>query len=245
MDAEHYINTAHLQKDHWWYEARRRIFADIIARLGLSQDTKILEAGCGPGANLEMLGQFGEVSGFDPDEFAAKYAADVSNLPVQRGDLPVNCPFDGPFDLVCAFDVIEHIDDDKDAVSKLCEVTAGGGYALFSVPAYQWLWSKHDEINHHKRRYTAKHFKQVLQEGGYEVQSISYINMWLFPLAAIVRFLKKLTGKDDQTDVTLPSPAMNALLTKIFASERYLLRALPLPFGLSIVALCKKTKGRP
>ncbi len=240
MDPEHYINTARLQKDHWWYEARRIIFADIIKRLNLPENAKILEAGCGPGANLEMLQQFGTVSGFDPDEFAANHASQVSKLDIKQGDLPDNCPFEGPFDLVGAFDVIEHIDDDVGSVKALADATKDGGYLLFSVPAYQWMWSHHDEINHHKRRYTVPRLRKVLEDAGLEIQTLSYMNMWLFPLAASVRFLKKILGKDKDNDVKLPSPAVNGILQNIFASERGLIRSVNLPFGLSVVALCKK-----
>lgn len=243
MDPEHYINTARLQKDHWWYEARRIIFADIIKGLKLPADAKILEAGCGPGANLEMLQKFGQVSGFDPDEFAANHATQVSKLDIKQGDLPDNCPFEGPFDLVGSFDVIEHIDDDVGSVKTLADVTKDGGHLLFSVPAYQWMWSHHDEINHHKRRYTVPRLKKVLEDAGLEVVKISYINMWLFPLAVTVRFLKKLLGKDNESDVKLPSPFVNKTLKNIFASERALLKTSGMPFGLSVVALCKKREA--
>lgn len=243
MDPEHYKNTARLQKDHWWYEARRIIFTDVINRLPLAEKAQTLEAGCGPGANLGMLQQFGEVSGFDPDEFAAKHASEVSNLSVKQGDLPDNCPFSGPFDLIGAFDVIEHIDDDIGAVKALESITASGGHAVFSVPAYQWMWSHHDDINHHKRRYTVGRFRDVLEQAGYEVKKISYMNMWLFPMAVLVRSLKKLLGRDEDSDVKMPSPFMNTLLTHIFASERFFLRFMPLPFGLSIIAVCEKKGG--
>ena len=240
MEKEHYHHTARLQSDHWWYEGRRNIFTDILTRLGIAENSRILEAGCGPGANLKMLQAFGAVSGFDPDDFAVQHACECSKAEVETGNLPDNIPYDGPFDLVGAFDVIEHIEDDLGALQALQNKMEVDGYALFTVPAHQWLWSRHDDINHHKRRYSLAQFRKVLEAAGYDIQKISYYNMWLFPLAVSVRFLKKLLNREDVADVSMPSGPVNKVLRWIFASEGYILRHMNLPFGLSIIAVCKK-----
>ncbi len=239
MDAQYTRQMAALQKYHWWYEGRRRILATLIKTI---HPKTILEAGCGPGANLEMLSCFGAVSAFEPDEFSANHAAQISNLDVKTGTLPANIPFDQSFDLVCAFDVIEHIKDDVGALKALKSRVNADGHALFTVPAHQWLWSAHDEINHHHRRYSRATFKAALEQAGFEVIKISYYNMWLFPPAALIRLLKNALGKKEtpQSDVTMPAPYLNKVLRALFASERYLLPAINLPFGLSVVALCKK-----
>ena len=240
MDSQYYKDMAALQNDHWWYEGRRRILSSTIKRLELPVGPDILEAGCGPGANLKMLQSFGHVSAVEPEEFAAEYASGLSGLDVKTGLLPEPFPFNGPFDLIGAFDVIEHIDDDVAALKALHDLNAPAGLAIFTVPAHQWLWSKHDDINHHKRRYSRKQFKEVLEKSGYKVKKISYYNMWLFPLAVAVRYLKKALGKEDESDVQMPSPFVNKMLTKLFASERHLLKFMNLPFGLSIIAVCRK-----
>lgn len=241
MDAQYYKEMAALQEEHWWYEGRRQILASIIDGLKLSDNANILEAGCGPGANLTMLQTFGAVSAVEPEEFAAKYASDLSGLNVKTGFLPEPFPFDGPFNLIGAFDVIEHIDDDVGALKALHTRSADNGCAVFTVPAHQWLWSKHDDINHHKRRYSRAQFKTALESAGYNVEKISYYNMWLFPLAVAVRHLKKALGKEDESDVQMPSPVVNKILKSLFASEKHLLKFINLPFGLSIIAVCRKT----
>lgn len=240
MDADYYKEMAALQEEHWWYEGRRQILSSIISDLNLPDNADILEAGCGPGANLKMLQQFGNVRAVEPEEFAVQYASELSGLDVKTGFLPEPFPFDGPFDLIGAFDVIEHIDDDGGALKALHTRNNDKGYAVFTVPAHQWLWSKHDDINHHKRRYSRSQFKDALERSGYKVEKISYYNMWLSPLAVAVRYLKKALGKEDESDVQMPSPFVNNILKSLFASEKHLLKFTNLPFGLSIIAVCRK-----
>lgn len=240
MDPDYYRQMAALQSDHWWYEGRRTILASIIKHLPLPKNAQILEAGCGPGANLTMLSCFGELSAFEPEEYASQHAAQISGVNVKTGTLPEHIPFEHNFDLIGAFDVIEHIDDDVAALNALRQRLKENGYALFTVPAHPWLWSHHDDINHHKRRYTRKSFKTALQRAGFQVEKISYYNMWLFPLAVAVRFLKKLVNAKGESDVTLPAPPVNKALRWIFSTEQYLLKHCNLPFGLSLIALCKR-----
>ena len=241
MDANYYREMAADQAKHWWYEGRRQIIAAMIAKTGLPKGMSILEAGCGPGANLNMLKNFGQVKAFEPDEFAGEHAAKISALDIYQGGLPEPFPFPADrFDLIGAFDVIEHIEEDVAALSKLHAHLNDNGKAIFTVPAHQWLWSHHDEINDHKRRYSKASFKKALEDAGFTVEKISYYNMWLFPMAVAVRALKKCQGVKDESDVSMPSPPVNKALRFIFGTERFLLPYLNLPFGLSLIAVCKK-----
>jgi SAM-dependent methyltransferase len=240
MERNTYTRMAEIQAVHWWYEGRRRILASLTKSLKLKPGAAILEAGCGPGANLAMLAQFGNVSAFEPDRFARSHAEKESGILVKQGGLPSNVPFAGPFDLVGAFDVIEHVQEDLASLRTLHALTAKGGYALFTVPAFMFLWSPHDVANHHKRRYTKREFRRILEEAGYKIEFISYYNTLLFPAVAGVRAAKnifKITGSPDEK---MPSPFMNTLLCFIFSLERFLLKITPLPFGVSIIVLCRK-----
>ena len=105
---------------------------------------------------------------------------------------------------------------------------------------HQFLWSSHDKITHHKRRYSLKGFRHVLEQSGYKVQKISYYNMWLFPIALIIRVFQNTFQPDKVSEISIPFKILNSLLTFVFASERYLLSFANLPFGLSIVAVCYK-----
>lgn len=245
MDADYTRQMAAIQKDHWWYEGRRNVLARLIKTIKLPPRSNILEAGCGPGANLEMLSCFGALSAFEPDAFSAAHAAQISGAIIKKGGLPDNIPYEQNFDLVCAFDVIEHIEDESGALKALKSRIKPDGHAIFTVPAHQWLWSAHDEINHHKRRYSRAGFKTALEQAGFEVIKISYYNMWLFPAAALVRLIKNILGAKEElkSDVHMPPPALNKILCALFSSEKYLLPSINLPFGLSVVAICKVRGG--
>ena len=158
MDKSVYLRMAEQDAEHWWFVARRRILQDQIASLQLPQGARILEAGCGPGGNLAMLSEFGKLDAFELDEDARQIASAKSGIEVRSGALPGDIGYQpGSFDLIAALDVIEHIEHieaDLESVQALAKLLRPGARLIITVPAYQWLWSEHDDRNHHKRRYT-------------------------------------------------------------------------------------------
>lgn len=242
MDPQDYRLMAALENEHWWYLGRRRILQALIERLALPPGPEILEAGCGTGGNLAMLSGFGRVSGFEPDSFALDAARRRRpDVELKPGSLPGGVPFTGPFDMVCAFDVIEHVERDSESLRVLHDALKPGGYALFTVPAFMFLWSRHDETHHHFRRYTVPAFRALLAGAGFEVAFISYYNSLLFPAIALMRFAKTVLRREDVPDEKMPRwKAMNALLAFIFSSERHILKRVRLPAGVSIVAVCRR-----
>ncbi|MCH9013739.1 MAG: class I SAM-dependent methyltransferase, partial [Proteobacteria bacterium] len=156
MDRQVYARMAELEDRHWWFAARRRILTEVLARLvALPAAPRLLEAGCGTGGNLAMLSRFGEVAAFEPDAEARRKAQEKSGFDVRDGRLPGDIPFEpGRFDLVAAFDVLEHVEDDLASLRALHAQLRPGGSALITVPAFEFLWSRHDERHHHWRRYT-------------------------------------------------------------------------------------------
>lgn len=231
MDHHTYRRMAEIQDRHWWYEGRRRILRAVIGRLTLPRPARILEAGSGTGANLRMLAEFGDVKGCEPDDFARAAALAHAGIDTPRGFLPDDVPYAGPFDLVCAFDVIEHVERDAESLAALCRLTAPGGYAVFTVPAFMFLWSRHDEVNHHYRRYRLPQFRALLAGAGYEVRFISYFNFFRFPVVAAVRMARRAFGPGDgDADDTMPRQAwVNMALRVIFSAERFLLARMALP----------------
>lgn len=237
--SEVYERMARVQADHWWYEGRRRVLSAKIQQLPLNDGARIMEVGCGPGANLRMLSRFGTVEAFEPSEWARQHASNLAGTDVRDGSLPNDVPFQGPFDLIAALDVIEHIREDLSSLKVLRNLLKPTGYAVFTVPAYAYLWSAHDESNHHFRRYTRPQFSRLLLESGYRIRYISYYNTLLFPVVAAVRIFKKLTKARGDGDDRMPRcDALNSLLLMVFASERAVLRRFTLPFGVSILAIC-------
>ncbi len=244
MEKDFYLQYASVEDKHWWFVARRQIIEQVIRKLSLPKNAQILEAGCGTGGNLQMLSRHGQVSAMELDEIACQFANQRQVTTVKRGTLPDNIPFALHYDLILILDVIEHLDDDLSALKALYYKLKPGGYLLVTVPAYQFLWSEHDEINHHKRRYRLQGLKQMVRKAGYEVIYGSYFNTFLFPIVVIVRGLGKLLQKQNNnqfsSDLVLPSKPVNQLLTWLFANERYLINRFTLPFGLSILFLARK-----
>lgn len=243
MERAIYDQMRMLQQDHWWFAARREILRGEIARLPLPRPAQILEAGCGPGGNLAMLKRFGTVAAIEPDEASRAYAAETNAVDVRHGLLPQAVPdFGRPFDLVAAFDVIEHVDDDAGAVAALGRLLAPGGFFIATVPAYAWMWSDHDAAHHHKRRYALPPFRRLFENAGLKVRRASHFNTLLFPPIAAVRLANNAAGRRSGGDETLPREPLNGVLKTVFGLERALLRAGDLPFGVSILVIAERTR---
>lgn len=240
MERVIYERIQALEQDHWWFAGRRAILAELIGSLGLPRDARILEAGCGAGGNLRLLGRFGSVRAMEPDAPSRKYVAEHWGVEVDHGLLPDGLPYPPEsFDAVACFDVIEHVDDDEGAVRALTSLLVPGGWLIATVPAYQWMWSHHDELHHHKRRYTRRAMVKLFEGAGLKVRRASYFNALLFPAAAAVRMLKTITGSKAADDA-MPSKPVNAILERLFASEARWLKRGSFPFGLSIVIIGRK-----
>jgi len=238
MERIVYDRMAELDQVHWWYRARREILADLIARkIALPANARILEVGCGTGHNLEMLGRFGRVDGIEVDGAARAVASERLGRAVLDAPLPAltGVP-DGAYDLIAILDVIEHIEEDEEGLASLARKLRPGGRILITVPAFPWMWSAHDVVNHHKRRYTRKTLKALIAGAGLRLDLLSWFNSLLFPLAAAARVAGRLTGKEDSDDKLPPRP-VNALFEWVFGLERYALGRVPFPPGVSLVAI--------
>ena len=230
---------AQIEGAHWWFKGRRTILESIIKhRVCPSEDARILEAGCGTGGNLQMLGTFGRVDAFEYDEDARRVARERSGRAIMAGSLPDGLGhIQGNFDLIALFDVLEHLDKDTESLQALAARLAPQGRIILSVPALPYLWSNHDEVHHHHRRYSKASLNRVLTQAGLNVEYISYFNMWLLPAAIVQRFLSRFSKSEPRLD-GVPMKPLNALLTRVFESERVLLQKSTLPIGLSLCAIC-------
>ena len=237
MERVVYQQMAELDDRHWWYRARRRILAELIRReVRLPADGRILEIGCGTGHNLPMLSGFGHVDGLELDDEAAALSEKRLGRGIIRSPLPELDGVSNDYDLIGAFDVIEHIEDDRAALAAIATKLKPGGKFMMTVPAHPWMWTAHDVANHHKRRYSKRSLRALVEGSPMRLQKIGYFNSLLFPVAVTERTVSKLRGKDDG-DVSLPPALLNRTLEAVFASERYLVGRLPLPPGLSLFAV--------
>ena len=242
MERVVYEQMAELDQRHWWYRARREVLAALIERTApLPRDAAILEIGCGTGHNLPMLAKFGRVDALELDDEARGIAEKRVGRPVMSAPLPeLKGVKKRHYDLIGAFDVIEHIDDDHAALASVASRLKHGGKLIMTVPAHPWMWSAHDVVNHHKRRYSKAALKQLIESSPLKLEKLGYFNSLLFPVAVAERMVSKARGKNE-ADLKLPPAPLNAALEKAFAAERHLIARLPLPPGLSLFAVASAT----
>lgn len=245
MEPSIYTLMASLEENHWWFAARRTIVNNIIRQLRLPPDANILDAGCGTGGNLAMLSRYGQVHAMELDDRARQMANAKGVARVLSGRLPDRIPYQkDQFDLIALLDVLEHVEDDRNTLRVLGSLLKSGGYLLISVPAFPSLWSAHDEVHHHKRRYLLDELKNKLENAGLEITYTSYFNTILFPLIFGARQLGKLrANKRGSGDLAVPPPLINRLLFTIFSSERFVVGRWSLPFGVSAIAVARKENG--
>ena len=164
MDRIIFDRMAALDQTHWWFVARRRILARVIARrIKPSKDARILEIGCGTGHNFPMLGAFGTVDALEVDDDARSIAEARLGQAVSAARLPaLEGIEDGAYDLIALLDVLEHIEGDEAALRSIRTKLKPGGRILITVPANPWMWSAHDKVHHHFRRYTPARLRAVV-----------------------------------------------------------------------------------
>jgi SAM-dependent methyltransferase len=242
MDAALYPRMAAVEDTHWWFAGRRAICERMLDRIELPPKAVILELGCGTGGNFPMLARRGQLYAMDEDESALGFAALRRLAQLARGSLPREFPFAPKrFDLVVMTDVLEHLEDERGSLCAVHSCLKPGGSLLLTVPALSWLWSAHDATHHHRRRYRASELRHLLADGGFALDYLSYYNFLLFPAIAGVRLLQRLrstTAKSDaRHDLTMPPRLVNALLLRLFSSERFVLGPFHPPIGISLLAL--------
>jgi len=243
MNISEYEEMYRVESFYWWFVARRRLLESLVKSLaGELKSPKILDVGCGTGINFSVLTKYGETFSSDASAEALSFSQSRGTEGLVRTPVE-SLPFvSSSFDLVTALDVLEHIDDDLEAIDELFRVTREGGVLVITVPAYGFLWSEHDEALHHRRRYAASELRNKLTNGGFEVERITYYITFLFFPILFMRFMQSLSKKSihaKTSHVILPG-WLNSLLIAILGFERVLLQWMNFPFGVSLVCLARK-----
>ena len=247
MHPDEYRVMFEVEDGHWWYRGLRVMLKGMLARYVAADAPrpKILDAGCGTGANLKLLESYGHALGVDISEQAIAFCRErgIPDDRVMQASV-TELPFpEGHFDLAVSFDVICNIVDDVGAFAEIGRVLKPGGIFIVQLPAYQWLWSTHDIAVGHKWRYTARSVREKLACAGFAVERLTHANTLFFPFVATRRVLDRRTlgdGHAIRSEVTpLPRP-VNGLLSALYTAETRAGAHINLPYGLSIIAVARK-----
>lgn len=233
--------------DHnWWFLGRKKIILSVLRQAGFTKNhpKKILDLGCGTGSTLLKLKEWGWAVGMDISPLALSYSQQRGVGPLVESSAQA-LPFKaGSFDLILGLDILEHLDDDLGALREIFSVLKPGGYALITVPAFKFLWSQHDELNYHRRRYVLNELRSRLETAGFILSRATYMNSLLFLPIFFIRWLKNhvlIRPKDGPlSDVKGHWPWVNSLLYFIFGLEANILSFMNLPFGVSCLGLARK-----
>lgn len=244
MDKNYYIEYYKLERENWWFKARLNIIRAQVQKIaGGRTDLKILNVGTATGATSVMLEEFGKVKSVEYDKDCYDFVKERLDIDLEQGSILELQFKDEQYDLVCAFDVIEHVEDDHKAVSEMLRVCKHSGHVFITVPAFMFLWGPHDVVNQHFRRYVSTQLKNLFDNT--DLQFLTYFNSILFIPVAAVRVLSKLIPfkrKGSGSDFGLiDSKFLNALFYQLFMLENsWLSKRIGLSFGVSLMAIARK-----
>ena len=236
MDTVLFDKFFEVEDRHWWFVGRRKIVLDQLAQHGPFK--RILDLGCGTGGVLAHLDPLGWSVGIDPSEEARHYCRErgVPMAQASGADLPFA---DQTFDGMLALDVIEHVEDDVALLREARRVLTPDGVLIVTVPALPWLWSDHDVVNQHYRRYVRSTLRRSLCAAGLEPVKVSYYNAFLLPLAVLRKVAHRVNGGGEHHLETVPGPA-NGVLQGVLTAERPLIRRVDLPVGASLICAARR-----
>jgi len=246
MDADYTSDYEQFELRHWWFVARRQIIHDAINRYVLSRNPqpRWLDIGCGTGVLLDSCPAITNKLGLELDGGSVERARG-KGLKVEQIQPKWDLSKHGSFDLITLTDVIEHLEDDRKAIDLVQEALNPGGILLVTVPALMSLWSGHDVINHHFRRYTRATLLPLFAGEQWKVLKVSYFSSLLLPLIWLARKWKNLrsassNGEQGGHDFKFGNPMVDGTLLQIFRSERLWLRVSSFPLGSSILLVAQK-----
>lgn len=243
MQQHTYSIMYEVEGKHWWFIGRRKIISTFVERICRDlgkRKPQILDVGCGTGANIQMLSNFGATEGVDVSAEALDFCRARGLTKVKQGAAEALPYEDASFDLVTGLDVVEHLDDDVAGLKEMRRVLRPRGRALLFVPAFMFLWGVQDDISHHRRRYTLTDLKKRLAEAGLQVERATYANITFFLPILIGRVIMRLTGVRPASENNITIGALNGLLGWILGAESWWLRRMNFPFGVSIVCVARR-----
>jgi SAM-dependent methyltransferase len=245
VETSLYKDHFELEEWHWWFTARAEIVLALLEPalpMPSGRRPRILDIGCGTGGMLERMARLGDVTGIDTSDEALDYCRKRGIASVHRyGEFRAE---GRAFDAVTLFDVIEHADDDVGLLREARGFLAPGGIVLVTVPAFPFLWSRHDDLNHHRRRYVKRTLRAAFEGAGLDLVRLTYFNSLLFPAVVLVRGVARILPRGsapaaESSDLRRGTGLLNAPLRRLFASEKHFLRRIDFPAGTSLLAIAR------
>ena len=231
-------HQAGITVEHFWVKAKNNLVDVLLKKISTNKDQIVLNIGAGTGNDAAILRKYGMVHVIDINQSA------LDLIPIQYVSEKKCCdacqlPYENNmFDIVAAFDVIEHIEDDQRAISEILRVLKPGGQLIFTVPAYQWLFSNHDRYMHHQRRYSKNNIAILLKK--FTPVTLGSWMFFLFPCAMLVRLFKKNKPSCSYNE-SVPNKYSNFFMYLILKSENWLInKGIKFPWGLTIYGVYKK-----
>lgn len=241
MEKYLYTDLYNLETKHWWHISKRQTALMLLNKFLIVKKPKILDIGCGTGQNVKEFEKLGESWGIDNSKEAIKFCNIKGIKNVKLGNIYKTGFKKSEFDAVTLLDVLEHVEEGE-ALEEIKRILKKDGLILIHVPAFKFLWSKWDEVLHHKRRYTLDSLTKILEQNNFEVLESAYLYSFLVLPAFLVRKIKsrKTTGQY-KSDFQLGNPVINQILLKLASFERSLILNFHIPFGTSLISIAKAT----
>jgi SAM-dependent methyltransferase len=245
---EHLLRaTAHAEARHFWFRGFRAFVAPFLRKATCGRpDARLLDCGCGTGANIDLLSRFGRAYGFDLSETGLRFAADAGRTRLARASVTA-APFpDGAFDVVTSFDVLYSLEscDERAALAEMFRLLKPGGFAIINVAAMEALRGDHSVLGHEIRRYHRDMLRARVTEAGFTIVRLTYTNASLTLPLIVVRTYQRWRGLKDESDaqleISVPPAPLNALLTAIVWLESLWIGRFDAPFGSSLLCLAQK-----
>jgi SAM-dependent methyltransferase len=246
--VEHLLRaTARAETQHFWFRGFRAFVTPLLRHAAEGRRTpRLLDCGCGTGANLELLDTFGHAYGFDLTEAGLRIGRQAGRTRTARASVTA-VPFPtAAFDIVTSFDVLYSLTDadEQTAIAEMYRLLKPGGFALVNVAAMRILRGDHSVLSHEVRRYSRADLRNRMEQAGFFVQRLTYTNATLFPALAIVRSIQRRRGlrteQDAVGEISVPPALVNAIMTAVMRLEALWLRAFDAPFGSSLLCLARK-----
>ena len=240
MNDQEFRLLQQIEGSHWWFVGKRQILRALLGETGRGE--RVLDLGCGTGGVLRDWMSRNRCVGIDRSQLALQICRERGFGNLVRADLSAPPVRPGSVDALLLLDVVEHIDGDRALLRSAARLTRAGGRVVVSVPAFQWLWSRHDETFEHRRRYSARGLESLVREAGLVPERLTFTNFLVFPAAATWRLLSSRLGRGrfaPRHDFW-PIPGwLNEALVRVYAIEGWLLRRTDLPIGLSVACVAR------